>query len=222
MVLMSRSNRDENNGIREFIKNESGWADFFITRIGLILFAAVLLLAAFKVYPMFQEQEAAANLDTIASEIASKIEAVDTTTIPEYKYIYVFNEKSKNIKIEMSTEYVVSRGNFSKDKWGERELVHAEPVVTHLYPPNSKWNNASGLREYLSKEIGNGKNGASLSPLKSIDKEKVDDMFNYIRSEIARTPFIPDSNRPLIVEKVIIYYTNQTEILERDYVLVYQ
>ena len=71
----------------------SAWADFFITRIGLILFAAILLLAAFKIYPMFQERESRLNLDAIASDISSKIEAVDSITIPGYKYNYVFEEE---------------------------------------------------------------------------------------------------------------------------------
>ncbi|MCG2734847.1 MAG: hypothetical protein L6282_00485, partial [Candidatus Methanoperedenaceae archaeon] len=63
--------------MRRFIADERAWADFFITRIGLILFAAVLLLSAFKVYPMFNEQQTRAGMDAAASDIASKIEAVD-------------------------------------------------------------------------------------------------------------------------------------------------
>lgn len=201
----------------KILKDDSAWADFFITRIGLILFAAVLLLAAFKVYPMFQERETKAYMDAVASDIASKIEAVDSTTIPEYKYPYVFDDKNKNIKIEISTEYVVARFNVSTSMWGERELVHAEPMVTHVYPPNSNWSNASGLREYLSREIG--KNGDATSRINFTDKVKVDSMFDAIKSELARKPFVPDMNNPLFIEKVIIHYTND---VKRDYVLVSQ
>ncbi len=220
---MSRSNKNSGKTSNPgFIKNENGWADFFITRIGLILFAAMLLLSAFKVYPMFHENETRAYLDVTASEIASKIEAVDATTIPEIKYIYVFDGKNK-ARVEMSTEYVAARTNLTAGLPGERELYHAEPVVTHVYPPNSNWSNTSGLREYISREIGGGRNGAPSYPLDlSSDKEKVDGMFKNISTELAWTPFIPDTDRPLIIEKVIIRYTNQTEIVERDYVLVYQ
>ncbi len=220
---MSRSNK--NCAIRNdpgFLTNEKGWADFFITRIGLILFAAMLLLSAFKVYPMFQASETRTYLDVTASEIASKIEAVDVTTIPEIKHTYVFDGKNK-VRVEMSTEYVVTRMNMNAGLPGERELFHAEPVVTHVYLPNSNWSNTSGLREYISQNIGGGRNGAPSYPLDlSNDKEKVDSMFNNISTELARTPFIPDTDRPLIIEKVIISYTNQTETVERDYVLVYQ
>lgn len=216
---MSRSNKTGGKNVQTIIKDDRGWADFFITRIGLILFAAVLLLAAFKVYPVFQEQETKAYLDAIASDIASKIEAVDSTTIPRYRYVYVFDGINENVKIEISTEYVVTRGNLSK---GERELFHAEPIVIHVYPPNSNWSNASGLREYLSSEIGNGSNGDISSRLNFSMKKKVDSMFDATRDEIARNPFRPDLSKPLIIEKLIIYYNNQKDIEERDYVLIYQ
>ncbi|MDL5503098.1 MAG: hypothetical protein QSU88_07770, partial [Candidatus Methanoperedens sp.] len=78
-----------------FLRNDRAWADFFTTRIGLILFAAILLLAAFKIYPMFQERESRLNLDTVASDITSKIEAIDSITIPGYKYNYVFEENKR-------------------------------------------------------------------------------------------------------------------------------
>lgn len=218
---MSRSN---NAGrITAFIKNESGWADFFITRIGLIMFAALLLLSAFKIYPMFQERENRLYLDAVASDLASKIEAVDSITIPGYRYNYVFEENSRNAKIEISTEYIIANSNLNTSRWGERELIHAEPVIIHVYPPNSNWNNTSGFRKYVSDLIGDGKNGDSSSPLEfSGDKEKVDKIFESIMKELALRPFVPDPEKPLFIEKVIINYKNQTKILKRDYVFVYQ
>ncbi len=207
--------------MKRFDDDERAWADFFITRIGVILFAAVLLLSAFKIYPMFKEQETKAGLDAAASDIASRVEAVDGVTIPGYKYFYVFDEKDKNKRIEISTEFVVARYNLSTP-WGERKLVHAEPLVTHFYPPNSNWSNTSGLRKKLG-DLGTGRNGDAVSPLDfSSDKEKVNGMFNNIEVELARTPFIPDMNRSLIIEKVIIHYRDENRSVERDYVIIYQ
>jgi len=207
--------------MRRFTSDERAWADFFITRIGLILFASVLLLSAFKVYPMFNEQQAKAGMDAAASDIASKIEAVDVVTVPMYKYVYTFDEKDKNKRIEISTEFVVVRYNISTP-WGERELVHAEPVVARVYPPNSNWSNTSGLRKKLS-DLGAGKNGDAVSPLNfSRDKEKVDAMFNSIESELARIPFVPDMNKSMIIEKVIIYYNDGNKREARDNVIIHQ
>lgn len=207
--------------MRRFTDDERAWADFFITRIGVILFAAVLLLSAFKIYPMFNEQQARAGMDAAASDIASRIEAVDVVTVPGYKYFYVFDEKDKNKRIEISTEYVVARYNLSTP-WGERELVHAEPLVARVYPPNSNWSNTSGLRKKLS-DLGAGRNGDAVSPLDfSRDKEKVDGMFNNIEVELARTPFVPDMNRSLLIEKVMIHYRDGNRSVERDYVIIYQ
>jgi hypothetical protein len=207
--------------MRRFTDDERAWADFFITRIGVILFAAVLLLSAFKIYPMFNEQQARAGMDAAASDIASRIEAVDVVTVPGYKYFYVFDEKDKNKRIEISTEFVVARYNLST-QWGERELVHAEPLVARVYPPNSNWSNTSGLRKKLS-DLGAGRNGDAVSPLDfSRDKEKVDGMFNNIEVELARTPFVPDMNRSLLIEKVMIHYRDGNRSVERDYVIIYQ
>lgn len=218
---MSRSNKT--GGFAFFIRNDRAWADFFITRIGLILFAAILLLAAFKIYPMFQERESRLNLDTVASDITSKIEAIDSITIPGYKYNYIFEENNRDMRIEISTEYITVHSNLSSPIWGDRELIHAEPVITHVYPPNSNWSNTSGFRKYVSDTIGGGKNGDASSPLDlEVEKQKVDAIFESTRKKLAISPFIPDLNKPLFIEKVIIYYKNQTEIQKRDYVFVYQ
>jgi len=218
---MSRSNKTGRFAL--FIRNDRAWADFFITRIGLILFAAILLLAAFKIYPMFQERESRLNLDTVASDITSKIEAIDSITIPGYKYNYIFEENNRDMRIEISTEYITVHSNLSSSIWGDRELIHAEPVITHVYPPNSNWSNTSGFRKYVSDTIGGGKNGDASSPLDlEVEKQKVDAIFESTRKRLAISPFIPDLNKPLFIEKVIIYYKNQTEIQKRDYVFVYQ
>ncbi len=207
--------------MKRFSSDERAWADFFITRIGVILFAAVLLLAALKVYPMFLEKETRAGLDATASDITSKIEAVDSVTVPGYRYVHAFDEKDKLVRIGISTEYVAARVNISTP-WGERELVHAEPLVVRAFPANSNWSNTSGLRRKLS-DLGAGKNGDVESPLDfSRDKNVVDSMFSNIEHELARTPFVPDMNRSLIIEKVIIHYNDANRSVERDYVLIFQ
>lgn len=207
--------------MKRFKADERAWADFFITRVGLILFAAVLLLSALKVYPLFIEKETISGLDATASDITSKIEALDSVTVPGYRYIHAFDENDKLARIGISTEYVAARVNISTS-WGERELVHAEPLVVRVYPPNSNWSNTSGLRRKLS-DLGAGKNGDVESPLDfSRDKRAVDSMFIDIEHELARSPFVPDMNRSLIIEKVMIHYTDANRSVERDYVLVYQ
>ena len=218
---MSRSNRT--GRFFAFAENESAWADFFITRIGLILFAAILFLAAFRIYPMYQEREIRSDLDALTSDITSKIEAVDSVTIPGYKYNYVFGKNSRHATIEISTEYVITHTNLSSFIFGERELAHAETVMVHIYPPNSNWNNVSGFRKYVSDMIGDGKNGDGSSPLEfPDDKVKIDMIFRTIEKELALTPFFPDLDKPVFIEKVIIYYKNDSQILERDYVFLYQ
>jgi len=172
---------------------------------------------------MYQEREIRSGLDAIASDMTSKIEAVNGVTIPGYKYNYVFGENSRNTRIEISTEYVIAHTNLSSFMFGEKELTHAEPVMAHVYPPNSNWNNVSGFRKFVSDMIGNGKNGDGSSPLDfPADKEKIDTIFGSIEKELALTPFIPDPYKPVFIEKVIIYYKNNSEMQGRDYVFLYQ
>jgi len=207
--------------MNRFTADERAWVDFFITRIGLVLFASVLLLSAFKVYPMFIEKETRAGLDATASDITSKIEAVDSVTVPGYRYVHAFDEKDKIVRIGISSEYVAASANISTP-WGERELAHAEPLVVRVYPPNSNWSNTSGLRRKLS-DLGAGKNGDVESPLDfSRDKSAVDSMFSDIEHELARNPFVPDMNRSLIIEKIMIYYRDGNKNVVRDYVLIFQ
>jgi hypothetical protein len=172
---------------------------------------------------MYQEREIRSGLDAVTSDMTSKIEAVDSITIQGYKYNYVFEEKRRNTRIEISTGYVIAHTNLSSFIFGERELAHAEPVMAHVYPPNSHWNNVSGFRKYVSDTIGDGKNGDGSSPLEfPVDKAKIDTIFGSIEKELALAPFIPDLDKPVFIEKVIIYYTNDAEILERDYIFLYQ
>ena len=219
---MSGSNRKYPCGLIGFVKNESAWADFFITRIGLILFAAVLLALVFQVYPLFYDRETDAELDSIVSDIASKIEAMDITSIQGYRYAHLFDEKNKDVKIEISTEYIVSRINVSTNN-GEQELRHAEPLITHVYPPNSYFRNSSGLKAYLANELCSGRNGDGSNPLDlSNDKMNVDNMFANIQKELALASFSPDLNKSLIMEKVILVYSDNTEFQYENYVLIFQ
>ncbi|MCE8425187.1 MAG: hypothetical protein J5U17_05360 [Candidatus Methanoperedens sp.] len=220
---MSGSNRREGKDLLGFFSNESAWADFFITRIGLILFAAVLLALVFKVYPLFYERETEAMLDSIASDIRSKIEAMDSTAIQGYRYSHVFNEKNKDIKIEISTEFIISSINITTDNWNKKELRHIEPLIIHVYPPNRYFSNTTGLKAYLGNVICNGRNGDVSKPLDiSKDKLNVDTMFDKIINELAQAPFSPDMDKPLIMEKVILAYSDKTDFQYEDYVLIYQ
>ena len=217
------SNRSDHKDLSGFIRNESAWADFFITRIGLILFASVLLTLVFRVYPLFYDREYEAELDSIASDITSKIEAMDSTTIPGYRYTHVFDEKNRNVKIELSTEYIVSRFNISTDNRKEKELRIPVPLMTHVYPPNSYFGNVSGLKVYLSDTLCDGRNGDSSNPLDiSKDRKNVDDMFANIAKELAQAPFSPDINKSLIMEKVILTYSDKTEFFYEDHIIIYQ
>ncbi|MCD4809096.1 MAG: hypothetical protein K8R17_04285, partial [Methanosarcinales archaeon] len=51
-----KDERLKNEGLKE---DERAWADFLITRVGLLLFCTILFISAFNIHPLFIQQDAA-------------------------------------------------------------------------------------------------------------------------------------------------------------------
>jgi len=82
-----KGGRVKNEGLKE---DERAWADFLITRVGLLLFCTILFISAFNIHPLFIQQDAAGMMDASLSSLASYIEDVDSTSIQGAHY-YTFD-----------------------------------------------------------------------------------------------------------------------------------
>ena len=194
--------------------DEKAWADFLITRVGLLLFCSILLISAFNIHPLFLQQDAAGMMDADLSSLASYIEDVDSTSIQGVNY-YTF-DIDPDVTIDISSKYVSA---YSDTKTGR--VTRARALMTTSYPRNSQWDNGSGLLEAITNKSG-GRTGLGEDVLEEGDWQGINEMLDEIKTELARDPFVPDTMRPLIVEKVMLNIQTAEGVEKREVTIVYQ
>ncbi len=197
------------------LKNdERAWADYLITRAGLLVFTAILLLAAFKVPPLFILQDVAGEMDADLSSIASFMEGVAGSSLQGARY-YHFDTPDE-VTTSMTARFVAADYGA-----GVGSVTRARALMTTVYPANSLWVNRSGLLEEIASRCG-GRCGIGDDLLLDSDMAAVEGMLGEVEAELAQEPFIPDTRQPLVVEKVILYYEGTDGIERREITIVYQ
>ncbi|MCL7412782.1 MAG: hypothetical protein M8353_04080 [ANME-2 cluster archaeon] len=194
--------------------DERAWADYLITRAGFLVFSAILLLAAFKVPPLFILQDTAGEMDADLSSLASFIEGVAGSSLEGARY-YHFGSSSE-VFIHMSARYVVAGSGE-----GTGSVTRARALMSPVYPPNSLWVNRSGLLEEIAGRCG-GRTGMGDDLLRVSDMVAVEEMLGQVEAELAQVPFVPDTRQLLVVEKVILYYEAADGIERRGISIVHQ
>ncbi|MCL7414561.1 MAG: hypothetical protein M8349_00660 [ANME-2 cluster archaeon] len=194
--------------------DERAWSDYLITRAGLLIFSAILLLAALKVPPLFILQDAAGEMDADLLSLASFMEEVGGSSIEGARY-YSF-EMGPEVSLHMSTRYVAAQSGT-----GNSKVTRAQALMTTIYPANSLWNNRSGLVEAIAHRCG-GRTGLGDDLLVASDMAIVEGMLGQMETELAQQPFIPDTRQSLVVDKVILYYEGAEGVESRGVTIVYQ
>lgn len=197
--------------MQSLTNDERAWADYLITRAGLLIFCSLLIIAAFKVHPLFIEKDTSGMLDARISHLASYLEGVDSTSV-QRSYYYGF-DIPKNVEIGLSARYVTA----STDMVPTR----ARALMTPVYPSNSLWNNRSGLMVAISNRC-QGRTGIEGDLLLPSDWDRIKELLGEAEDELAVDAFIPDTNQPLIVEKVILNLQGPEGIEKRGITIVYQ
>ncbi len=197
-----------------FNDDERAWADFLITRVGLMLFSSILLVSAFNIYPLFIQQETAGMMDASLSSLASYIEDVDSTSIQGPHY-YTF-DIDPDVTIDISSKYVSA---YSDTKTGR--VTRARALMTTFYPQNSKWDSGPGLLEVIANSC-DGRTGLGDDELIDGDWQIINEMLDQAGTELAQEPFVPDTMQPLIVEKVILNIETDEGVEKRGVTIVYQ
>lgn len=197
-----------------FRDDERAWADYLITRAGLLVFGAILLLAAFKVPPLFILHDAAGEMDADLLSLASFMEGVAGSSIEGARYYHFIS--SPEVSINMSARYVAAG---SGD--GTRSVIRARALMSPVYPPNGLWVNRSGLLKEIAARC-NGRTGIGDDLLRVSDMVAVEKMLSQVETELAQVPFVPDTRQPLVVEKVILYYEGADGIERRGITIVHQ
>jgi len=197
-----------------FNDDERAWADFLITRVGLMLFSSILLVSAFNIHPLFIQQEAGGMMDADLSSLASYIEDVDTTSIQGAHY-YTF-DIDPDVTIDISSKYVSA---YSDTKTGR--VTRARALMTTFYPQNSIWDSGPELLEAIANRC-DGRTGLGDDELIDGDWQVINEMLDQAGTELAHEPFVPDTMQPLIVEKVILNIETDEGEERRGITIVYQ
>ena len=194
--------------------DENAWADFLITRAGLLLFCSILLISAFNIHPLFIQQDTAGMMDADLSSLASYIEDVDSTSIQGAHY-YSFDIEP-DVTIDISSKYVSA---YSETKTGR--ITRARALMTTFYPSNSLWDSRAGLLEAIARRCG-GRTGLGENVLEEEDWHSINEMLDKAGSELAQEPFVPDTMQPLVVEKVMLNIRTAEGVERRGVTIVYQ
>ena len=191
--------------------DEKAWADYLITRAGMLIFCSLLIIAAFNVHPLFIEKDSSGMLDAKISHLASYLEGVDSTSV-QRSYYYGF-DIPKNVEVGLSARYVTASTM--------PHMTRARALMTPVYPSNSLWNNRSGLMVAISNRC-QGRTGIGEDLLLPSDWDLIKQLLGEAEDELAVDAFIPDTDQPLIVEKVILNIQEPEGIEKRGITIVYQ
>jgi hypothetical protein len=199
---------------RQFTSNETAWADYLITRAGMLIFCCILLLSALKIPLLFAAPNEAGMLDAELCSLASFIENVDSSSIQTI-HCYEF-EGYRNITIGMSSRYVSACSQINTHR-----ISRAYSLIREVYPSNSIWSNRSGLLRLIADECDN-RTGMGDDALTQDDLIRIDEILQHAKTDLANQSFIPDTTQPLIVEKVILNYQTPEGVKKRGITIVYQ
>ena len=191
--------------------DEKAWADYLITRAGLMVFCSLLFIAAFNIHPLFMEKDISGMLDARTSHLASYLEGVDSTSI-QRSYYYGF-DIPEGVEMGLSGRYVTASTDMG--------LTRARALMTPVYPSNSLWNNRSGLMVTISNRC-QGRTGIGEDLLLPSDWDLIKQLLGEAEDELAVDAFVPDTDQPLIVENVILNIQGPEGIEKRGITIVYQ
>lgn len=196
--------------------DDSGF-ESLLPSIGITLASAIVLLLAFSIFRTTFDPDRQIALQSAASSIAGDIGTVSSSTIPlRVEKSYDFS----GINASISGDYVIT-----SDLSGSE---FARPIPVAVCPgrysdgTNLSWNNTNSIRSLITGICG--KDGSKDQPADESNATMLHTVLMQSRIQMALQPLEIDTSKPLIIEKMFVYYTNSTlNSTECDpYVLVYQ
>jgi hypothetical protein len=205
------------SGLKKFHKNEKAWADYLITRAGILIFCSILLLLVFKIPPLFTQQNEIGMLDAQLCSLTSFIEGVDSSKIRSSQcYEFDIPPDINNISIGISSGFVCANSQIDTGR-----VTRAQALIREVYPSNNLWNNRSELMLVIADMCDN-RTGLKDNQLNESDIQRIDTVLYQVKAELANESYIPDTTRPLIAEKVMLAYRTPRGIRGREITIVYQ
>jgi len=216
--------------LKYILQNKRGVISWLLSQIALLI-ATGILLASIASLTFYNDWKKEAELKAIADEISTFIETMDLKET-ENSTTLILPLKSYYYKVNISTEYI---SVMRKDGTIKKKIKVVEPLIIKPFVLNKslnpEWQSKEELHEWLegyTKQKYNKKySGTSNNPLpsekRSEIKKELDKRLNKISKIVARQPLEIDVNKPLYIEKAIIYFEDVNKNLETiGLVIVYQ
>ena len=209
--------------MRDFVRDNSAWADFLISKAALILASVILFAALFHLVAGFEGLEAQEQLDSLARDFKT---AVDETGSKNFQRefqqefqgefqesSYCFEEKEifrdspfgGDVKIRVSGEYV-----YLEAEADGKSFRAVRPFAFRVLPFNE-----SVLQENL--RIRFGAEGSRAAPLIA-DYPEVEAFLQVLGTKEA----VLDPGKNISLKKELIYVKDREGVSAFGYILIYQ
>ena len=209
--------------MRDFVRDNSAWADFLISKAALILASVILFAALFHLVAGFEGLEAQEQLDSLARDFKT---AVDETGSKNFQRefqqefqgefqesSYCFEEKEifrdspfgGDLKIRVSGEYV-----YLEAEADGKSFRAVRPFAFRVLPFNE-----SVLQENL--RIRFGAEGSREAPLIA-DYPEVEAFLQVLGTKEA----VLDPGKNISLKKELIYVKDREGVSAFGYILIYQ
>lgn len=206
----------------QLFEDERGMISWFLSQIGLLL-AAGVLLGAIAGLTFYNDWEKEAEAKNIASHMATAIESTALNEFPS-KNTYLLPQKNYHYEVTVTTDYVTvtRRGGVMSDEIKGREALLIKPYV-RLDGRDWKWSTSEELHAFLQEKYGHS--GEDDDPFSVSNKGAI---IGYLEEEqsdkaiwLAKNPLrITNINKPVNIEKTFIYFEDEKGRISRKGVTI--
>jgi hypothetical protein len=209
--------------VKDFIRDNSAWADFLISKTSLIIASVVLFSALFHLVSNFKELEVQEQLDSLALDFKKSVDQVEAENFQQssqtefqgnfQEIYYCFEEKENfralpsggDIKLRVSGEYVSLEA-----KYDEKSFVSVKPFAFIVLPFND-----SVLQERLRIKFGT--EDSKENPLKANYSE-----IKAFLQVLGTNETLLDPQKNISIKNNLIYVKDGEVVSAFGCVLIYQ
>lgn len=208
--------------------NNDSFTGLIISHIGLLIVSTILISAVISlIFFIGADLHRKGDLENIAHSFIAEIEHVNSKFIEESNK-YTFPQKNYPYTVSLSSEFVTIKSN---GNW-HRSITVKKRYFTEILPLNkSITHKINSPLSVLSKELFH-KNlkiqyqaeGYKNSPITQFEKysEDISDACQKLSTILSKNPISIDVNKPIYLEKIIVYFENVNEIKTEELIIIHQ
>lgn len=196
-----------------FHKDTTSAMSLMLSELGLFLGTAILFTIIFS-FVFFNDWQRTVDLQSISSDFSNQIDDIPLLFF-ERAIGYQFPQRQYPYQVMISPEYLVLIGEGS---WGVRLLV-TERLITNpwCHHVNQTWTTGEELHAYFNDTTGHLGTRDDPVPMENFTDFLSENL--ALQSSFGLHPVEIDTIKPVILERVIIYYNIDKK---QDFLLIYQ